>query len=396
MQKRSLMEWIFGKPNKSNQGANKQRLEMLSDTINTYYTWDGDLLKSDIIRSCIRPKVNAVSKLKLIHKKKEKILENSYLKEILENPNPYMTIGDFLSKMMWQRELTNNAFAYIKRDPMGMIEGIYPVPYSAVEMLEQSGEVFIKFRFLNGKFMVVPYTDCIHMRKDFAKHDFYGEDTLYSLNRLMNVIDTTDQGIVNTIENTAIIRWILKFTMNLNKTDKKLQVDDFVNQYLTIANSSGVMAVDNRADIQQVDMKEFKADQGVMNEYTQRLYNYFGLNEDIIQNKFSEDTWLSFYESEIETFIIQFIENSNKVIFDSKERRQGNKLIIENSNLAYASMNTKLALVQLVDRGAMTPNEWRKVLNLGPIAGGDVPLLRLDTEKLTDSKVIKEDENEQL
>ena len=33
----------------------------------------------------------------------------------------------------------------------------------------------------------------------------------------------------------------------------------------------------------------------------------------------------------------------------------------------------------MVDRGAMTPNEWRSVMNLGPIEGGDKPIRRLDT-----------------
>jgi len=42
-------------------------------------------------------------------------------------------------------------------------------------------------------------------------------------------------------------------------------------------------------------------------------------------------------------------------------------------------MSTKLNLVQFVDRGMMTPNEVRRVMNLGPIDGGDRVLLRKDT-----------------
>ena len=48
--------------------------------------------------------------------------------------------------------------------------------------------------------------------------------------------------------------------------------------------------------------------------------------------------------------------------------------------MQYASMASKLNLVQMVDRGALTPNEWRKILNLSPIEGGDKPVRRLDTE----------------
>lgn len=34
----------------------------------------------------------------------------------------------------------------------------------------------------------------------------------------------------------------------------------------------------------------------------------------------------------------------------------------------------------MVDRGAMTPNEWRATMNMAPIEGGDKPIRRLDTE----------------
>ena len=45
----------------------------------------------------------------------------------------------------------------------------------------------------------------------------------------------------------------------------------------------------------------------------------------------------------------------------------------------FASMSTKLGLQQMVDRGAMTANEWRNVLNLPPVEGGDEIIRRLDT-----------------
>ena len=34
----------------------------------------------------------------------------------------------------------------------------------------------------------------------------------------------------------------------------------------------------------------------------------------------------------------------------------------------------------MIDRGAMTPNEWRAILNMAPIEGGDKPIRRLDTQ----------------
>ena len=71
---------------------------------------------------------------------------------------------------------------------------------------------------------------------------------------------------------------------------------------------------------------------------------------------------------------------------------QENSLIENNvvleilSNLQYASMSTKLGLVQFLDRGTMTPNEVRALFNYAPIDGGDVPLLRKDTGTLGGDK----------
>jgi hypothetical protein len=53
-------------------------------------------------------------------------------------------------------------------------------------------------------------------------------------------------------------------------------------------------------------------------------------------------------------------------------------------------MNTKLGLQAMVDRAAMTPNEWRSVLNLAPLPGGDAPIRRLDTAVVNLAKALTE------
>ena len=62
-------------------------------------------------------------------------------------------------------------------------------------------------------------------------------------------------------------------------------------------------------------------------------------------------------------------------------------------------MQDKLGLRDAVDRGALTPNEWREVLGLPPIDGGDEPIRRLDTapvsnvaQSVSDGEGDKDDE----
>lgn len=397
MEKRSLFQKIFG--NKQSSGSQSyKRYEVISNTSNTFYAWDGILFDNDIVRSCIRPKINAIGKLNAKHirgfGKSMKINPDPYIREILHNPNPYMSMQDFLMKMTFQRELNHNAFAYIKRNDMGYPLEIYPLPASSVELLESGTDVYAKFLFRTGKYVVVPYSDVIHLRKDFNEHDFFGEPGTIALKPLMDVITTTDQGVVAAIKNSAIIRWLLKFKSVLKPEDREIQVSEFVKNYLSITNEGGAAASDPRYDVEQVKQESYVPNAMQMKESTQRLYSYFGVNEMIVQNKFTEDNFNSFFEAELEPILIQLSNAFTNGFFTLRERGHGNRIIFEASNLSYASMSTKLALVAMVDRGAMTPDEWRTILNLGPIEGGDKPLRRLDTVTVDSMDKPKEDDTD--
>lgn len=368
-----------------------QRFELLKSTNNSFFSWNGNIFESDIVRSAIRPKSNAIGKLNAKHIKgfgmNTKINQDAYIRDILANPNPYMSMQDFLSKMVFQREIHHNAFAYVKRDDNGYPLEIYPVPFSDIELYEQGETLFVKFNFWTGKHMAVPYTDLIHLRKDFNDSDFFGEQGTASLKNIMEVINTTDQSVVSAIKNSAVIKWIMKFKSVLQPKDVQMQLTEFTKNYLDISNTGGAAASDPRYDLEQVKETNYVPNASQMKEATQRLYSYFGVNDAIVQNRYTEDEFLAFYESELEPIAIQLSNSFTKAFFTKREIGFGNKIVFESSNLAYASMSTKLNLVQMVDRGALTPNEWRQVLNLAPVEGGDVPIRRLDTAQVSDNNV---------
>jgi len=386
---------MFG--NKTDGTPLMKRFELVSSSDSSFYPWNGKLFESDIIRAAIRPKANAVGKLNAKHIRglgdSMKINPEPLIKAILEQPNPYMSMQDFLTKMTFQRELNHNAFAYIKRDDFGNPAEVYPVPYSSIELFEQNQEVYLRFMFWTGKYITVPYTDVIHLRKDFNDNDFFGDKGTLALKNIMEVITTTDQGIVSAVKNSAVIKWIMKFKSVLQPKDVEIQLKEFTKNYLSITNTGGAAASDPRYDLEQVKDNSFVPNAAQMDRSIQRLYSYCGVNDAIVQGKWTEDQWNAFYEAEIEPIIIQLSNAFTRAFFTKQKRALGNKIIFEASNLQYASMGTKLGLVAMVDRGAMTPNEWREVLNLGPIEGGDKPIRRLDTAEVDKTKPVEEDDS---
>ncbi|MED0983037.1 phage portal protein [Bacillus paramycoides] len=393
-----LFDKIFGKK----QAHTTTRFEMINDNGGGFFAWNEDIYQSDIIRACIRPKAKAVGKLIAKHIRDNstefKVNPDSYMRFLLEEPNPLMTGQMFQEKMAVQLELNHNAFAYIKRDDFGYPTEIYPIPCTTVEVVEGAqGDIFLKFYFKNGKQMTIPYTDIIHLRKDFNDNDFFGEHPGNALAQLMEIVTTTDQGIVKAIKNSAVVKWILKFKSVLKQEDIDSQVKNFVNNYLNISNDGGAASSDPRYDLEQVKPEAFVPDSKQMQETVQRIYNFFNTNENIIQSKYNEDEWNAYYESEIEVFAMQLAGEYTRKLFSRRERGFGNKIIFESSSLQYASMSTKMNLVQMVDRGSLTPNEWRAILSLGPIEGGDKPIRRLDTALVKEGNVAGEggDDNEQ-
>jgi HK97 family phage portal protein len=370
------------------------RYEMVNDDGGGFYSWNGNLYQSDIVRSCIRPKAKAVGKLVAKHIRDNtnefKVNPDPYLRFILEEPNPLMTGQVMQEKLATQLELNNNAFAYIKRDELGYPTEIYPIPCVSIEVVENGlGDIFLRFYFKTGKRMTIPYVDIIHLRKDFNDNDFFGDHPGQALSSLMEVVNTTDQGIVKAIKNSAVIKWILKFKSVLKDEDVDSQVKKFIKNYMNIdSENGGAASSDPRYDLEQVKPEAFVPDSKQMQETTQRIYNFFNTNEQIIQSKYSEDEWNAYYESEIEPLAMQLAGEYTRKLFSRRERGFGNKIIFEASSLQYASMSTKMALLQMVDRGAMTPNEWRSILSLGPIENGDKPIRRLDTAEVHKGNVV--------
>jgi len=364
---------------------------LVTERGNGFYAWDGTIYQSDVVRSAMRPKVKAIGKLVAKHirqtvskdgLRKLEINPEPYIRFLLEEPNTYMTGQKLQEKMTTQLILNNNAFALIIRDEFGYPTEIYPIPaVSAEAVYNKQYRLYLKFMFQNGKIYTFPYSDIIHLRQDFNNNDIFGDPIAPALAPLMEIVTTTDQGIVKAIKNSSIIRWLLKFTTSMRPEDLKKQAADFAANFLSIENSgTGVAATDAKAEAKQIEPKDYVPNAAQMDRTTRRIYSLFNTNQKIVMSEYDENEWNAYYEAEIEPIVIELTNEYTRKLFTRRERGFGNRILFEAANLATASMQTKMNLAQMVDRGALTPNEWREVFNLAPVSGGDEPIRRLDTE----------------
>lgn len=365
------------------------RVELVTERGNGFYAWDGKIYKSDVVRACIRPKVKAIGKLVAKHVRETikkdgtrslAINPDAYIRFLLEEPNPYMTGQVMQEKLATQLCINNNAFALILRDENGYPEEIYPVLANGCDALYgTSGDLLLKFYFLNGKTFTFKYSDIIHLRSDFNENDIFGDPLGPVLYPLMDIVTTTDQGIIKAIKNSSIVRWLLKFTSSIRPEDVEEQTRKFAASFLDVANGTGVAGIDAKADATQISPNDYVPNAAQMDRTTQRIYALFNTNVKIVDSSRSEDEWNSYFDEEVEPVLLQLQGEYTRKIFSRKERGFGNSIVFEASSWDSASITTKLNLMQMVDRGSLTPNEWRATFNLAPVPGGDEPIRRLDT-----------------
>lgn len=357
---------------------------MVTETGNGFYSWDGKLFQSDIVRACIRPKTKAIGKLIAKHIRNDginiKVNPEPYMRFLLEEPNPYMSGQVMQEKIANQLALNNNAFILIIRDEYNIPCELYPIPCVSAEAVYINNELYLKFYYQNGNKSMFPYKEIIHLRDDFNNNDIFGESPAKALTQLMEIVTTTDQGIIKAIKNSSVIKWLLKYSTPLRPEDLKRNVEDFVKNYLDVESSTfGAAGIDAKGDAIRIEPKDYVPNALQIDRTTQRIYSFFNTNEKIVSSTYTEDEWNSYYESVIEPIALQMGYEYTRKLFSRRERGFGNRIYFDAGNLQCASLSTKLALQAMVDRGALTPNEWRETLNLSPIEGGDTPIRRLDT-----------------
>lgn len=353
--------------------------------IGTYKSYFGsfgnNIYMSDDVRSCIRALSEHTSKAN------PRCTDKNVYNLLSLRPNKFMNGKDFLAKTRNLLEIYNTAFIFIDRDQRGHTVALYPIPYQTFEAVQYKGDLYVKFQFagVGIQKLTVPWADLAVLRKDYLMSDIAGESNAPLLGTL-EIQRTLDQGLQNAVKSTSNLRGILKSTKGMLSPEVlKEQKDNFVRDYMNIDNSGGIASLDATQEFKEINIKPTTASAEEQKAYTDRVYRYFGVNEKIIKSNYTESDYDAFYESRIEPFLVALSLELTYKIFTERERSFGNEVWYESNRLQFASAKTKISMVALVDRGLMTPNEYRALFNMSPYDGGDEFVLRLDTSKTGDT-----------
>lgn len=340
-----------------------------------FTSWGGEIYESELIRAAINARATHVSKLRVETFGAAKPRLQNKLKH---GPNQFQTWGQFLYRLSTLLDVHNTAFITPVFDEFGEISGIYsPLP-SMCEVAQYNGKPYLRYKFSNGDMAALELELCGILTKYQYKDDLMGESNR-ALFPTMDLIHIQNQGIEEGVKSAATYRFMAQLTNfakaeDLAKERKRFTEENFARD----AKGGGMLLFPNTyTNIKQVDVKPWVVDADQMEAIRSNVFEYFGINEDVLQNKAYGDAWAAFYEGAIEPFAIQFSDVMTKMLFTFREQSEGNYVTATANRLQYLSNQEKLQVSsQMLDRGIMSINDVREIWNLPPVDGGDVRIIR--------------------
>lgn len=369
-----LFDKLFGKRPKE-KGKYEGVFKLLDGYTPHFTTWGGSVYETELIRAVIHTRATHISKLKVETQGSARpALQN----KLRHGPNQFQTWSQFMYRLNTILDIHNTAFICPVYDEFGEPSGMYaPLP-SRCEIAQYGDVPYLRYEFSSGDRAAIELAYCGIMNKFQYRSDFFGENN-HALYPTMDLIHIQNQGIREGVKSAASYRFMAQVgnfakTEDLAKERKRFTEENFSSE----SEGGGLLLFPNTyTNIQQVNAKPWVVDAEQMKVIKDGVFDYFTMNEDVLQGKAFGDKWTAFYESSIEPFAVQFSEVCTKMLFTFREQSQGNRIMATANRLQYLSNSEKLNVSsQMLDRGIMSINDVREIWNLPPVNGGDVRIIR--------------------
>lgn len=372
------------------QGKYDGEYKLLNGYTPAFHSFRGNLYESELIRAAINARATHISKLKVETMGAARPALQNKLKHA---PNAFQTWSQFLYRLSTILDIHNTAFIVPVYDEFGEPSGIFTALPQRCVIVEYGDTPYLRYEFSNGKKAAIELAFCGIMTKYQYRHDFFGE-TNHALMPTIDLIHILNQGINEGVKSAATYRFMGQVSNFTKAEDLKNEALRFNEENFAKEGGGLLLFPNTYKDIKQIEAKPWIVDAEQMKLIQTSVFDYFGVNEDVLQNKVYGDAWNAFYEGVVEAFAVQFSEVMTKMLFTLREQSQGNMVQATANRLQYLSNQDKLNVSsQMLDRGIMSINDVREIWNLPPVEGGDVRIIRGEYWN-ADEKVTEEQTNE--
>lgn len=370
----NLFERIFSPSARKMAKEAKETFRLMTGYQPHWHSWGGKIYESELVRSAIDAGARHASKLALNVKGTAKPKLWSHTRS---GANEFQTWSQFLYRVYTILMVKNNCYIVPVEADDGTHIGFTCVIPKETQLKQYKGRVYLRIK-AEGGWAAVELAKCGILTRFQFDDDLFGSDN-HAMKQIMELIEMQRQGTTEAIKNSATFRFMARISNFSDEEDLALERERFNNKQLR-SGSGGILLFPNTyTDIKQLEQKAYTVDADQQKIIRTGVFEYFGVNEDVLQNKAYGDAWSAYYEGNIEPFAVSLSQTLTRMTYSDVEIANGNSIMFSANRLQYMSNSEKLNVSSaMVDRGIMTRNEAREIWNLPPVEGGDEFIVRAE------------------
>lgn len=332
-----------------------------------FYTVNGQAYEIALVRAAIDFRARQNAKLRVSFSG----TANEKLRTLCQHkPSEWQTWYKFLYRVSTILDVQNNCIIVPVLDEYGRITGYYPVLPSVTEIVNVNGEPFLRWQFSNGQRAAIELNRCGILNKYQYLSDFFGEDNK-ALNSTLDLISINEQNISEAVQQSATFRFMAKASNFAKAEDLRKERERFSDLNFKGSGGGLLLFPNTYTDIQQIKTSAYNVDEPQLKMIQSNVYNYFGVNEKMLQGLATADELDGFFNTAVEPFEIQLSETMTDMTFSPREQSAGNAVQVTANRLQYASLGQRISLAkELGDRGMIMIDEIRDLFNYGPLPDG--------------------------
>ena len=342
-----------------------------------------NIYASDVVQQAIKCIVDEMKKLNPVHIRyngNDPVPVNSDIQTVLNNPNPLMTMSEFLEKVMWLLLLNYNAFIlptyYLWEDERGIqkrkYSGLYPLKPTQVDFIEDaSGRMYVKMRFENNFETTVPYDDLIHIKYNYSINEYMGGDASgqpdhTALLKTLELNDTLLRGIAKAMNSSYAVNGVVKYNTMLDDGKMEAALKELERK---LNNSeSGFLPLDLKAEYTPLQHENKLVDEETLKFIDEKILRNWGVPLSILTGDYTKSQYEAFYQKTLEPLIISISQAFTKKLFTDRERSFGNRIELYPKDLIFMTVEQTLEMVNLLSNtGCIYENEKRVAFGLRPL-----------------------------
>lgn len=292
--------------------------------------------------------------------------EHAADKVINLKPNPLQNATQFWKNVITTLLLNNNVFIEPTFDTRtGDLKYLYVLPKDQFDFTLYNDRATVTFLTLNKTYNM---DDLIYLNRFSALGGGQRNDLgLYET--VIQALAAQAIEVANPKKPRAILQGNRNEQGNLKEKDRKGAMADVKGNFDSAVN--GIVYFDPQWKVTPINWNENDVNRDLMKFIVNTVYNYFGVTEEIINNKASEIEYQLFVKNKIEPVARQAEQEFTAKLFSKREREFGNRLELDTFYLSVSTLSAKTQFFNVVGRsGVLNIDEQREMIGYPPLPDG--------------------------